>query len=181
MLNIKLHELFRMQAENGLSDLEERVVGNLRQLNPTSRRVVDKMISTMVDEFEEMVYTNAAALDGSVEQLDKFMAEICVRYGGKSFIEEYMTDVSSYWKYVVIESPVYYISYAVSGISAMSFYGQVASNYNAALEIYQAFTAGELIEDAFLENLKNAGVSSPFEEKAYTDIAVAWATRNRSK
>ena len=50
LLNIKLHELFRMQAENGLSDLEERVVGNLRQLNPTSRRVVDKMISTMVDE-----------------------------------------------------------------------------------------------------------------------------------
>lgn len=139
------------------------------------------VISTMVDEFEEMVYTNAAALDGSVEQLDKFMAEICVRYGGKSFIEEYMTDVSSYWKYVVIESPVYYISYAVSGISAMSFYGQVASNYNAALETYQAFTAGELVEDAFLENLKNAGVSSPFEEKAYTDIAVAWATRNRSK
>ena len=50
LLNIKLHELFRMQAENGLSDLEERVVGNLRQLNPTSRRVVDKMVSTMVDE-----------------------------------------------------------------------------------------------------------------------------------
>lgn len=39
-----------MQAENGLSDLEDRVIGTIRLLNPTSRRVVDKMISTMVEE-----------------------------------------------------------------------------------------------------------------------------------
>lgn len=50
LLNIRIHELFHMQAENGLSDLEDRVVGNIRLLNPTSRRVVDKMISTMVEE-----------------------------------------------------------------------------------------------------------------------------------
>lgn len=50
LLNIQIHELFHMQAENGLSDLEDRVVGNIRLLNPTSRRVVDKMISTMVEE-----------------------------------------------------------------------------------------------------------------------------------
>ena len=133
----------------------------------------------MVDEFEETVYSNAASLDGSVEQLEGFMAEICTRYGGEAFIKEYITDISSYWKYVVIESPVYYISYAVSGISAMSLYSQAASNYNAALETYQMFTAGELIEDAFLENLKKAGVPSPFEEKAYMDITVAWNTRHR--
>ena len=50
LLNIQIHELFHMQAENGLSDLEDRVVGNIRLLNPTSRRVIDKMISTMVEE-----------------------------------------------------------------------------------------------------------------------------------
>ena len=36
LLNIQIHELFHMQAENGLSDLEDRVVGNIRLLNPTS-------------------------------------------------------------------------------------------------------------------------------------------------
>ena len=45
LLNIKLHELFQMPAENGLSELENRIVENVRKLNPTSRRVVDKMIS----------------------------------------------------------------------------------------------------------------------------------------
>ena len=50
LLNIKLHELFQMPAENGLSDLENRVIDNVRKLNPTSRKVVDKMISTMADE-----------------------------------------------------------------------------------------------------------------------------------
>lgn len=50
LLNIQIHELFHMQAENGLSDLEDRVVGNIRLLSSTSRRVIDKMISTMVEE-----------------------------------------------------------------------------------------------------------------------------------
>lgn len=50
LLNIQIHEIFNMQAENGLSDLEDRVVGNIRLLNPVSRRVVDKMISAMVEE-----------------------------------------------------------------------------------------------------------------------------------
>jgi transcriptional regulator with XRE-family HTH domain len=50
LLNIRIHELFRMQPESGLNDLEERIVGNIRRLSPTSRRVIDKMISAMVEE-----------------------------------------------------------------------------------------------------------------------------------
>ncbi len=50
LLGIRLHELFNMEPENGLSDLEGRVVNNIRLLSPTSRKVIDKMISTMADE-----------------------------------------------------------------------------------------------------------------------------------
>lgn len=53
LLGIGLYELFHMQQDEGvgqLSNLEERVVNNIRQLEPSSRRVVDKMISTMVEE-----------------------------------------------------------------------------------------------------------------------------------
>lgn len=53
LLNIHLHELFHMETEanlNGLNDLEERVVSNIRLLDHSSQRVVDKMISTMVEE-----------------------------------------------------------------------------------------------------------------------------------
>ena len=50
ILGIQLHELFHMEAANGLTEMEERVVNNFRLLTPVSRRVVDKMISTMAEE-----------------------------------------------------------------------------------------------------------------------------------
>lgn len=50
ILHIQLHELFHMKTENDLTEVENRVIGNFRQLAPTSRRVVDKMISTMLQE-----------------------------------------------------------------------------------------------------------------------------------
>ena len=50
LLNIQIHELFHMEAQGSLSDLEDRVVNNLRLLSPVSQRVVDKMIGTMLDE-----------------------------------------------------------------------------------------------------------------------------------
>ena len=50
LLNIKLHELFQMPPENGLSPLEERIVENVRKLSPPNRKAIDKMISTMVQE-----------------------------------------------------------------------------------------------------------------------------------
>lgn len=50
LLNIRLHELFHMEADNGLNDMEERVIDNIRKLSSPNRRVVDKMISTMVEE-----------------------------------------------------------------------------------------------------------------------------------
>ena len=50
LLGIQLHELFHMEAGNSLSELENRVVSNLRTLSPVSQRVVDKMIYTMSEE-----------------------------------------------------------------------------------------------------------------------------------
>ena len=50
LLNIQLNELFQMQPGESLTEVEKRLVGNFRQLTPTSRRVVDKMISTMLQE-----------------------------------------------------------------------------------------------------------------------------------
>ena len=50
ILGIKLYELFGMEPENGLNPIEDRVVNNLRQLTPSSQRVVDKMIYTLLCE-----------------------------------------------------------------------------------------------------------------------------------
>lgn len=130
------------------------------------------IVSVMIDEFEEKVYTNAAAsLEADLAVLEGYMDEICTRYGGKAFIEEYITDISDYWKFVVIESPVYYISYAVSAISSLTLYSMAAEDYTKALSVYNDLTAGELIQDAFLENLQKAGLATPFEESVYVSIS----------
>ena len=40
LLGIKLHELYGMEADNGLNDIEDRVMRFFRQLSPASQRVV---------------------------------------------------------------------------------------------------------------------------------------------
>lgn len=50
LLGIKLHELYGMEAENGLSEMEDRVIRFFRQLSPASQRVVEKMIYSMLNE-----------------------------------------------------------------------------------------------------------------------------------
>ena len=51
LLGIPLYELYQMKPAGAeLSALESRVVNNLRQLNPGSRRAVDKMLSALMEE-----------------------------------------------------------------------------------------------------------------------------------
>lgn len=50
LLGIKLHELYQMDSSVDLSSLENRVIDNLRLLDAVDRKVIDKMISAMVDE-----------------------------------------------------------------------------------------------------------------------------------
>lgn len=50
LLGIQLHELFGLSSDSPPTALERRVLKNLRALSPSSQRVVDKMIHTMVEE-----------------------------------------------------------------------------------------------------------------------------------
>ena len=50
ILGIRLFEIFNMKAGPDLTDAERRIVKNFRRLSPTSRRVFDKLLSTMLEE-----------------------------------------------------------------------------------------------------------------------------------
>lgn len=50
LLGIRLHELYRMAPEDNLSALEDRMIANLRLLDPVDQLVADRMLSVMVDE-----------------------------------------------------------------------------------------------------------------------------------
>ena len=50
LLNIRLHELYQMEAGEELSSLESRIIANLRDLDMADRRVVDKLVSALHSE-----------------------------------------------------------------------------------------------------------------------------------
>ena len=125
------------------------------------------LICVIVDEFEQAVYShpNIASLTG--DDLDAIMEEVCERYGGIDLLGEIATDVQNYWRMVVVEQPVYYISYGVSAIAAMNVYTIASEDYEAGIEAYCSVVEGIDMDEGFLTNITNAGLDGPFDEEVY--------------
>ena len=72
---------------------------------------------------------------------------------------------------VVVEQPVYYISYAVSSIASIELYTVAKNDYGAAIDIYRDLIENVDLEDGFLGNITAAGLSSPFDEEFYQEVS----------
>lgn len=128
------------------------------------------LVSFMVDDFEERIYTTDVS-GYTREDFDAVAEEVCQAYGGADFVNNYLTDFQSYWRLVVMESPVYYVSYAMSDVAALNLYTIASQDREKAYEIY-----GHLLKDVdldlgFQENLKKVGLSGPFDSEVYEAIA----------
>ena len=128
------------------------------------------LVSFMVDDFEERIYTTDVS-GYTKEDFDAVADEVCQAYGGADFVNNYLTDFQSYWRLVVMESPVYYVSYAMSDVAALNLYTIASQDREKAYEIY-----GHLLKDVdldlgFRENLKKVGLSGPFDSQVYEAIA----------
>ena len=142
------------------------------------------LISTAVDEFEYVVYSgkysDGTPYDSTVKSYDELFAEIIADYGLSDL------GVNGYWRRVCIESPCYYIAYAMSMIPSLELYVIAENNgLEAAKEAYfklYAFTESEeltaryesgevYVTAGFTDILAYAGLSSPFEESVYLRIA----------
>ena len=129
------------------------------------------LVSCIVDDFEEEVYTRMSQLgEGETLDFDAIMTEVCAAYGGVDFLSRYVADMNLYWKYVCIESPVYYISYSTSAIVSLGLYCQASEDYDAALAVYKALIEEPSEGLGFTEALAAAGLLSPFEESTFQSI-----------
>lgn len=129
------------------------------------------IIATVVDEFEETVYTHPQMLNTQHTTFDSLISSIANGYGGAGFVNEYITDIELYWKYVAIESPVYYISYATSGVVSISLFAEAQADFDAAQEKHRKLTEALDPSKGFAENVTAAGLASPFAQKTYADIS----------
>ncbi len=142
------------------------------------------MLATAIDEFEYCVYTNTSP-EGvpttyTAKDYDGLFKKIMNSYGIAGVLND------TYWRYVVIEAPCYYISYAMSAIPCLELLSIAdAEGFEAAKDIYLnffTFTEDEanvevdemgdkIVKIGYAETLEYAGLHSVFEADAYTRIA----------
>lgn len=124
------------------------------------------LASTIIDAFEQRVYSLDSVEGMTSADFDQIMTEVCEPFGNASSI----TDFTVYWRLVAVSNPVYYISYAVSAVAALEICALAEEDYASALTAYNALVEGIVPEDGFLGALEKAALTSPFEEQTYINI-----------
>lgn len=127
------------------------------------------LVCLMVDEFEQIVYSTD--LTGyTAEDLDAIMDEVAMRYFPLGNVNSQLTNMNSYWRMVVVDQPVYYISYAVSAMASVSLYTVAVEDFDAAVGIYVNLCENVDLESGFLGNIRAAGLYTPFDEEFYIQL-----------
>ena len=132
--------------------------------------VAESVICVIIDEFEREVYSLESVEGFESADFDAIMDKICEEYGGKEFINENLTDVNKYWRMVAPNSPVYYISYAVSMTESLNIFYEVSQDRATGREIYRKLCEEIDEESTFLSATQAVGLSSPFEEATFEKI-----------
>lgn len=134
------------------------------------------VVATVIDDFEQRVYSlnDKTIANMTSEDFDALMDEVLVDYGRNAeWFATNLSDIYNYWRSVAIDNPVYYISYAVSAVAAVEIFAIAEEDYDAAQQAYITLVEGVTPEDGFLEALKKAGLTTPFEEETFKKVAAA--------
>ena len=115
------------------------------------------LMSSAVDEFEQTVYKMT---EEELQQADlqALFDRILSGYGLYGIFD------SNYWRYVVVDSPCYYISYAMSALPAMGIYATAMKDgYATARNCYfKLYTFSEQEKLAHIDEQGNKIVDAPY-------------------
>lgn len=132
--------------------------------------IVSTVVQMVVDEFEQRIYADPNVADFTEADFNQVMEDVCKKYGGVKYFADNITDIQHYWRMVVVESPVYYISYAVSTMAALNIFTIAQQDYDKAMHIYCSLAEQDDYEDGFLGIIHEAGLPGPFDQQVYRDI-----------
>lgn len=114
------------------------------------------------DEFQRRVY---ARPDMSLSEVNATFAQVCQEYGMGSGQYYSWQDVSHNF-----DSPLYYISYAVSALAALQIWDLARSDYDAAVDMYMEVLGRGAYGDGYLTVLQQCGMRLFTEPGAAADI-----------
>lgn len=170
--------LFLVYLQDYLAETNQSRLAKVVRNEQLFNMLATVLMSTAVDEFEQKVYALADDLTVlSNANLQKLFEDIMSDYGIEGLFD------SNYWRRVVVDSPCYYISYAMSALPAMGIYATAQKDgFNKALDCYlklytfsdQADLAhtdaqGDKVVDAtYAEILHFAGLYGAFDQQLYT-------------
>ncbi len=167
--------LFIRYLQGNISNSVHRAVVDYRLYENTATTLV----CLMVDEFEQVVY-NTDLTGFTAKDFDAIMDQIAENYFPDGNVNELLADMNAYWRQVVVEQPVYYISYAVSGIAAVGLFTEAEADFDHAMAIYQKLCEEPVLEEGFLSNIVSAGLPSPFDEDFYEQLHQLLESRKRA-
>lgn len=149
------------------------------------------LMASVVDEFEYAVYSlsDEEISTMTLADFDQLMTDVFEGNQDRGFkgygkstvttIRRYFTSPEEYWKMVAVSNPVYYVSYAISGVAAIELYAEIETDRDAAIGMYTTLVEGVTERDGFVGALHKAGLTSPFESATYTKIGTL--IRNATK
>ncbi len=153
-----LFHAYRMSGSN--TEIAELVM-----LNEMYSICTSILVSIVIDHFEQICYEQ---MPTTAAEFNQIMADLVSEYGSNALRG---VDMDYYWRVVCIESPVYYISYAVSGLSSLELFVHAKeTSYAEAQEIY-LYLASEVDKDlGFFAQVELAGLSLPTSADIYSKL-----------
>lgn len=119
----------------------------------------------LVNEFEKEVYLKENLKSSDFNEI---INKIYNKLDGKA-TKNYI-DLGKYWKYVAIQNPGYYISYATSLTAAKELEALAKSDLDKAKEAYFKICNADFDNMIFIDVLEQAGLKNPFSEDAFKAI-----------
>lgn len=165
--NIDLSEI----ASNGYQGLMTHYYDRIYKENgelETKKRVLDLLGNVVdgcaMDEFQREVYDNP---DMSLQEINKCYSQIAVEY---NMSEE--GDPGYDWVYVShnFEVPMYYISYAVSGLAAIQIWNQSQTDFDEAVDTWEEFIEIGCFNQDYLDVVNRCGLIKFTDEGAVKQI-----------
>ena len=131
--------------------------------------LLDNVVSgCMYDEFQRRVF--AEADDLTAEKVNRIYLDICIDYG--IYDSDDVPEYDASWVYIshLFESPLYYISYAASGIAALQLWDMAQADFGAAADAYMTVLRADAYEEEYLAVLRRAGLRGFAEDGAVGEI-----------
>ena len=119
---------------------------------------------SIYDEFQRTIYENP---DMTLDEINDLFESICEEYG-----DPYASENKYSWALIPhnFESPMYYLSYGLSGLAALEIWSLSTEDYDAAVDVWEEIVSADAADTEYLDLLDQAGLSSFLDDGVAAEV-----------